>query len=127
MAIPPEPPVCRDPEKLNPEFRARAARVLERLKAAGTPFHYGETLRSVERQQWLFRYRKGATKCDGIKNLSRHQSGNAADVYPDGFKAIPPHEHPVWNALADAAEAEGLESGHRWGWDSPHIELVTKR
>jgi len=125
-AIPPEPPICRDPAKLNPDFRQRAERVLARLKAAGTPFHYGETLRAAERQNWLFTYRRGSTKCDGVKNRSRHQSGNAADVYPDGFKTIPDSSHPVWKALAEAAKAEGLESGHTWGWDSPHIEL-TKR
>ncbi len=35
--------------------------------------------RSTEEQQRLFN--AGLSKCDGIKNPSRHQSGRAADIY----------------------------------------------
>ena len=47
-------------------------------------FWVNEGLRSTETQQRYFK--EGSTKCDGIKNKSKHQLGRAIDVYYVGWK-----------------------------------------
>jgi peptidoglycan L-alanyl-D-glutamate endopeptidase CwlK len=47
-----------------------------------TPIDFAVTegLRTEERQAQL--YREGKSKCDGINNLSKHQTGRAIDICP---------------------------------------------
>jgi peptidoglycan L-alanyl-D-glutamate endopeptidase CwlK len=136
-----EPPINRDPTKLDIEFRNRLAEVMKELVAINLPFRFHEGFRTVERQQWLYgqgrpsvKYgRKGShvTNHDGVLKRSYHQSGRAADLYPldrTTGKLIwppPPSPDPVWEQLTAIAELHGLTAGYRWRrpHDPPHIEL----
>lgn len=138
-----EPPIDRDPEHLDSDFRARLLKVLEILAAEGQPFKFHEGFRTTTRQQWLYGQgrpqtkpfgRPGDTVTDknGTTNLSNHQgngtpgSGRAADCYPliNGKVAINAPAK-VWKRYAEVAESEGLTAGYRWTTrhDPPHIEL----
>lgn len=74
---------------------------------------------------------RGASKCDGTKIKSKHQSGLALDVYAyvDG-KASWDTEHLTMVAVAMLQAASRL--GHRLAWgglwtsfvDMPHFELL---
>ena len=97
----------------------------------GIPEYGG--LRTVEDQQEL--YKKGVTKCDGIKKKSRHQSGMAFDVYAylngkASWDAI--HLAIIAGVILSEAKAMGLNvvwggtfgSKIFKGWDKPHFELI---
>ena len=71
----------------------------------------------------------------GKTRKSRHQDGNAADIWPvddSGNVFCPPAMltgingrrtiHPIWRMLADTAEKHGLRAGLTWG-DFNHIEM----
>jgi hypothetical protein len=136
-----EPPINRDPTKLDAEFRNKLAALLAQLAAEGTPFRFHEGFRTVRRQQWLWgagrpstKYgRKGprVTNADGVLKRSNHQSGRAADLYPidavTGKLIWPPpaSPHSLWERLAIVAEQHGLTAGYRWTkpHDPPHVEL----
>ena len=132
-----EPPINRNPDDLDPEFRRRLAATLGELALRGKPFKFNEGFRTVDRQKWLYasgRTRAGAviTKRDGVMRLSNHQgtgkpgTGKAADCYPiiNGKVVVdPPTEY--WEEYASVAEANGLSAGHRWKQvDSPHVDLI---
>lgn len=139
-----EPPIDRDPAKLDPEFRVRLEKVLATCSAEGIPFKFHEGFRTVERQQWLYGQgrpnapfgRPGniVTNRDGVKKLSNHQgnglqgSGCAADCYPLNAQGKVTLKAPdkTWKRYAEIAEANGLIAGYRWvqPHDPPHIELV---
>ncbi len=93
----------------------------------GIPEYGG--LRSTEEQAELFD--SGASKCDGYRKKSRHQSGKALDFYAfvDG-KASWEREHLaiVAAAFLQAASMLGykLQWGGLWGSfpDFPHVELL---
>ena len=57
------------------------ATIVEGIK--NSPYDFGIPqyggLRTAEDQLEL--YNKGVSKCDGVKNKSYHQSGNAFDIY----------------------------------------------
>jgi hypothetical protein len=134
-----EPPVCRDLARLHPAFRSKLERVLFSMERAGLPFRAVETWRSADRQAW--HYAKGrtipgpdvsperplgrtVTSCDGVRRVSQHQRGLAADVYPvrpDGRVWIPPAEHELWLLLGTQAHAVGLRHGREWN-DCPHLQ-----
>lgn len=143
-----EPPINRNPDDLNPEFRRRLAATLGELALRGKPFKFNEGFRTVDRQQWLYGSGRGIadggvkygregpwlTDKNGVSNRSNHQgtgergTGCAADLYPiiDGKTTVEPPEE-YWKLLAEVAEANGLSSGYRWTRrDSPHVELVKK-
>ncbi len=73
--------------------------------------------RSDEEQMHLFQ--EGKSKCDGIKNRSKHQSGCAMDIYfAEEGKLVEPkmgfdHWHKRWEALG----GEKMIS-----WDKGHFE-----
>ena len=85
--------------------------------------------RTVDRQKELFD--RGASKCDGTKKRSRHQSGLAVDffAYRDG-KASWEMEDMAVVACAFLQAASILGIAVQWGglWrsyiDAPHIELL---
>jgi hypothetical protein len=134
-----EPHKVSDLDALHPAFRARLERVMAELETAGVPFSVDETGRTADRQAWHFA--KGrtipgpdlsperplgrtVTDCDGLRKLSQHQRGLAADVYPlrpDGRRWIPAPTHEVWQLLAVLARAHGLRPGKDWG-DCPHLQ-----
>lgn len=140
-----EPPIDANPQSLLPAFSQKLEAALAQLAAANTPFRLVEGYRTTDRQQWLFgsgrplarpygRAGPILTNADGVRTRSKHQgdgnpgSGVAADCYPtrNGRLYIPPSTDPIWNAYADAVEAQGLVAGHRWTSirDSPHCELA---
>ncbi len=139
-----EPPIDRDPMKLDPAFREKLLRTLEILKAEGIPFKFHEGFRTVQRQQWLYGQGRPAakpfgrpgpivTQKNGTTNLSNHQgngtagSGCAADCYPldKNGKVTLNAPQKVWKRYAEVAESQGLTAGYRWTkpHDPPHIEL----
>ena len=68
----------RSLERLNtadPQLQLLAHEV---LKISPYDFAITEGLRTLEKQQEYFR--KGASKCDGVKNKSKHQTGRAIDI-----------------------------------------------
>lgn len=85
--------------------------------------------RSAKDQKQLFD--DGASKCDGVKVLSKHQSGRAIDVfaYVDGKESWEP-EHLTAVAAAMLQAASELKVSLQWGghWtsfrDLPHFELM---
>lgn len=136
-----EPPINRNPDDLDTEFRERLELVLAQLAAEGIPFKLNEGLRTVQRQQWLYGQGRPSAKPygragikvtnhDGVRTKSNHQSGCAADVYPATMKGNiiwppPPSPGPRWDRLAEVAEDHGLVAGYRWRspHDPPHVEL----
>lgn len=85
--------------------------------------------REAERQHEL--YLQGSSKCDGYKNLSRHQSGKALDFYAYvNGKASWQTEHLALVAAAFLQAASILGYKLQWGglWtsfkDYPHVELL---
>ena len=97
------------------------------LAISEVDFFVNEGLRTTETQQRYFK--EGSTKCDGIKNKSKHQLGRAIDVYYVGWKRDT-EDQQKWKELIDTFKLAGkqlgikLEFGYDWGWDKPHIELA---
>jgi len=89
-------------------------------------------LRSAEDQ--FFLYKKGVSKCDGYKNKSYHQSGNAFDIYIyengnvnwDIKKLTEVAEHLI--SVAKSKFNTKLEWGGNWrSWkDYPHFQIKIK-
>lgn len=84
--------------------------------------------RSAEDQHVLFL--KGVSKCDGYKNKSYHQSGNAFDIYGyDNGKAHWDIDKltEIANHLIEIAKVRHnitLEWGGKWNWkDYPHFQI----
>lgn len=89
-------------------------------------------LRTAEKQRELFV--AGKSKCDGYKVRSRHQSGEAVDVYAyvNGQASWDKHHLAIIaGVVLSVAKSMGVEL--RWGgtfgssdwkgWDYPHFEL----
>ena len=97
--------------------------------------------RTAETQGYLFKTTK--TKCDGVKNKSRHQSGLALDMYAyinGGVSYEKQHLSMVAGVVLSTyatLQAQGkvskdyklvwggtFDSNSLDGWDMPHFELV---
>lgn len=111
--------VERGMERLDPEFRSRLTRVVERMRAEhGHEVKVVETLRPQERQDFL--YEQGRTRSGPVVTWTRssnHTRGRAADVMIDGT-----YNNPKGYArLAEVAVEEGLRTlGPK---DPGHVEL----
>lgn len=131
-----EPPIDRNPDALDPEFRRRLAMTLGTLALEGIIMKFHEGFRTSARQQYLYaqgRTRPGpkVTNANGTSKLSNHQgngsfgSGCAADCYPvvNGKVTLEPPEK-IWQRYAEVAEQNGLTAGYRWKvpHDPPHVE-----
>ena len=86
-------------------------------------------LRTAERQRQLFDEK--ASKCDGTRRKSEHQSGQALDVYAYvGGRAVWTPNHLTSVAAAMLQAASELGYGLQWGghWqtfiDMPHFQLT---
>lgn len=104
---------------LNPLFRDRLERVIERMESEfGYKVEVVETVRTQERQDALFR--QGRTAPGPVVTWTRnshHTEGLAADVMVDGTY----HNPIAYNRLARIAREEGLRTlGPK---DKGHIEL----
>lgn len=119
---------CRDINKLNPKTKLACEYLIKACKEAGINIIVTETLRTTERQQYLYaqgRTRPGkiVTNCDGIINKSIHQYGNAFDVCQN-IKGKE-YEDAVIAKIGPLGQKIGLEWGGSWkGFvDSPHFQL----
>lgn len=126
-APPKEVPADQSLDGLAPAFRAKLMLVLNRLSMQGHAPRVAETLRSDERVKFLHGF--GREYDDGrgvVTNASDatktwHHYGLAADVVhaTKGWGA----GEAFWEALRDAAVAEGLTAGMNWKFqDKPHIQ-----
>ena len=99
------------------EFSKKIVALLHDMTLLGEHYIIDFVKRSDEEQNRLFK--EGKSKCDGIKNRSKHQSGCAMDIYfiEDG-KIAPPkmgfdHWHKRW---------EGWGGKPQISWDRGHFE-----
>lgn len=125
QAPPPRPPVCRDLDELVPEFRARVESMLRRLEAADWRPQVWETLRTPERGRWL---KASGRSRNGHRSM--HVYRCAVDVICRLHKwRCHSHGCGFFEALGEAAEAEGLYWGGRWRTlvDKPHVQAVAVR
>jgi len=118
--VPVEVRAVRDLSVLAPKFRAALERGIARLMAMGFDPVVVETLRTHDRQEYLYGFGRDYDDGRGRVTFSRdadetwHGYGLAADVIPrkDGYTA----PRWVWDAYGRAWQAEGL----RWGADWDH-------
>ncbi len=130
LPLPPQPEPRRisSLEPCAPRFRQKVERVLERMRLKGHSCLVFESVRTNERQAWLYgfgrtwedakprgRVTNAPTAEDGL-----HFYGLAVDIVEDDATPwVAPNG--FWFDLREAAEAEGLRSGQEWK-DSPHVQ-----
>jgi peptidoglycan L-alanyl-D-glutamate endopeptidase CwlK len=119
-------PNCNDVSLLAPKFREALTRVLARMAALGHDAVVFETLRTQERQQFLYGFGREYDDGRGVVTNSPsmsswHNYGLAADVISRSAEWDASAE--FWNDLRDACTAEKLMSGGRWSKpDRPHVQ-----
>lgn len=125
---PPEPPAISDTTGLAPQFRAKLLNVLLAVADKGYRPVLRETLRTTERAAWLYgfgrEYDDGRGIVTNAPNALKtwHHYALAADV---GDRRYESGNEPAcfWDALRDAAHAEGLTWGGDWQMrDLPHVQ-----
>ena len=131
MPLPPPPrevPRIASLDDCAPRFAAAVTWLLDDMRLAGWHARVFETIRTNERQEWLYgfgRYwndgrgvvTKAATAINGW-----HFYGLAADIVQDDAT---PWNAPkaFWNDLGEFAELRGLKWGGRWKMlDLPHVQ-----
>lgn len=131
--VPPEPAVIADVSKLAPQMGKAVGLVLGMMRARGHTPAVRETIRTGERQLWLYGF--GRSYDDGrgiVTNVDSiytgwHPFGLAVDIVcaRNGDNA----SAAFWQDLADAATAYGLNAAMRVGnsggffrRDRPHIQ-----
>lgn len=122
--------ICRDLSELSAALRPAAREFFRRLSAAVVPMGLrcgpAETRRSLERQMYLHTLNDPArrlwyTDCDGVVNVSRHQSGDAFDYWIAGpDKKYVNVKHPAWKIAAQIARDLGLKTISK---EAGHVEL----
>ena len=127
--VPPEPPRIVSLDGLAPAFRRKLEIVLANLEHAGLSPEINETLRTSERQRWLYGMGREYDDGRGIvthamdATASWHHYGLAADIM-DGAHGWDDTPHAFWEQLAAAVHAEGLTSGAEWSHkDLPHVQF----
>jgi hypothetical protein len=117
-----------DPSIVDPDLTLIVAKVRQRMADLGHPIDVVSSRRSADEQQRLYeqgRERPGrvVTNADGTITISRHQTGEAADLafVKDGKRTFV----GPWDLLGKIAKEEGLEWGGDWDTprDRPHVEL----
>jgi peptidoglycan L-alanyl-D-glutamate endopeptidase CwlK len=130
---------------LYPPFVEKLDELEERLIARGEVYVATSGLRTFEEQGDLYargrgkgekkynekKYgKKGKYVTKARPGYSAHNYGIATDLAHDADRDIANGLQPDWTkanyeALAEEAEAVGLEAGHRWRGlsDSPHVQL----
>ena len=127
--VPAEVPVIRSLEGLAPKFRTQVAALMNHLADNGFDPVIVESLRSDERQRYLYRFGRdyddgrGIVTNSPIGQTSWHFYGLAVDVIsrverwdaPDAF----------WSALGVSANVHGLAWGGDWPTlaDKPHVQF----
>ncbi|MBY0490637.1 MAG: M15 family metallopeptidase [Gemmatimonadaceae bacterium] len=138
LPLPPaEIPVCRDLQVLAPGFRMRLDLVIDDLQRAGFDPMVVETLRTSERQRFLFGFGRDYDDGRGVVTHSSdcdetwHGFGLAADIISASkrWDAAP----AFWTALGAACRIRGLTWGGDWNGngssdderfvDRPHVQF----
>lgn len=126
--VPPEVPVTGDVTLLAPKMQVAVAAILAGMQKAGFNAKAFETMRSAERQSFLFGF--GRTYDDGRGTVTKvsdvrkgwHAHSLAVDIVENDKS---PWDAPqaFWQALGKLAEANGLTWGGRWKFlDLPHCQ-----
>lgn len=106
-------------EKAHQKYIQWAAEV----EKVGIKIKLTQTLRDAEYQNQC--YKKGLSNCDGYKNKSRHQSGNAWDVVivnVDG--TLNWTDMKLYKKIADIAVKLGITAGYFFKMvDAVHFEI----
>lgn len=111
--------IDRDPSKLLLGFRAKLARVFQRMEAQGFRPILWEGRRSANRAKRL------DTRGTGIKQ-SLHRYGIAADVVDRDLLWNAPKT--FWDALTSASLAEGLYPGSQFTDPDPdHVQAISPK
>lgn len=112
--------IVKDIERLKEPAKTACKLFLETCKKEGLDIFITETLRTAERQKYL--YQKGASKCDGVKNKSNHQGGMAWDIACRGKEL---YNHAMLDKAGAIAKRLGITWGGTWETfiDKPHFEV----
>ena len=110
---------------VDPQLKLLATEVLKI-----SPFDITSGYRTVEEQMKM--YQNKVSKCDGIKNKSKHQEGKAIDimVYDENGKGTWNEKYYLQMAGVFKSTANRLNIQIKWGGDfksivdMPHYELV---
>lgn len=121
-------------ETLDPAMQPKVVDLLNRCKAAGLKVVLAESDRSYAKQAEVFK--KGYSRCDGIKNLSMHQARLAVDIVAldeNGNRSWDYLKYKqVYEGVGNIARSLGLECGQDWppfdkvtgfGFDPPHYQF----
>lgn len=132
--VPKEVPRETSMALLAPAFRVTVEAVIEELQAAGFDPVVAETLRTSERQRFLFGFGRDYDDGRGVVTHSQdadetwHHYGCAVDIWSRSQLWRAPDE--FWKKLHQLARKYGLISGADWDndgvmddWDKPHIQI----
>jgi peptidoglycan L-alanyl-D-glutamate endopeptidase CwlK len=125
---PPEVPAAKDLGSLAPEYRLAVARVLDRMRQKGFDAVIAETIRTPERQEFLFGFGREYDDGRGVVTNSRsalyswHGYGLAVDIVSGAHGWDAPAS--FWQALEECAMAEDLTSGADWNRNGVHDEKL---
>ena len=118
-------------EDLTLKAQGKCKEFLSECEKAALKILVISTLRDAEYQATL--YAQGRTKpggiitnCDGVKNKSYHQSGNAWDAVPvDSKGTILWNDSKKFKQMADIAVSLGITAGYYFKSlkDSPHFQI----
>jgi hypothetical protein len=120
MKLPPPPaevPACRDMDRLAPQFRAKIEDLLAELRPHYPHARVAETVRTDERQAYLYGFGRDYDDDRGIvtnaptATTSWHRFGLAVDI--EGVPAA---------VLEETTMAHGLTSGSDWNRNGIHDE-----
>lgn len=125
----PEPPRIASLYHLAPQFRVAVERILADMKAAGWKCRVFESVRTNERQQYLYGFGRDYDDGRGPVTKARtalggwHFYGLAVDIVEDDATPwVAPQA--FWQALGRAAERHGCKWGGRWETvDLPHVQF----
>lgn len=127
--VPPEVPVIRSLDGLAPKFRTRVEAMLIELEAKGFDPMIAESLRTAERQRYLYGFGReyddgrGIVTYSSTGHASWHYYGLAVDVISRAKRWNAPSS--FWCALGESATAHGLAWGGNWPTfpDKPHVQF----
>ena len=115
-----EPKRINDINALKEPARTACKIFMQEAQRRDIPIFIVETIRTAERQNWLFRNRPESTQLDGYKNISNHQPGLAWDI---ACKGPVLYDKNIMDRAGAIGIQMGITWGGSWGWDSPHFEV----
>ena len=128
--VPAEPPACRTLDDCSPLFAGRVRSLLAKLEARGLDPIVDESIRSNERQTWLFNmgrlYDDGRGKVTNVPNAETgwHFFGLAVDIISKRYQwdYDSPGGKAFYDALREEATALDLTSGDDWNRNGTPVE-----